>query len=505
MGCHPQSSTEELVASEIRSQDRGQKLALAVLRNDQFPSVVGVDDVRGEALGWVNHVRESVGLHTVREESALQEAASGHARFLALHQDLYDEGLSFHHEEKGREGFLAERYWERQALFDTSEIALGEVIAFQPSSAAAVGQWMESVYHRIPLIDTRASAGGYAVRTDNGRTFGVMELSQVDAGPEGDSWIDKDFVAYPPNGAVMVPVSWDGNETPQPMAPPSGYPSGPVFTLSAADSERVRVASSSLMDDNGNAIPHTLLDAENDAFFAAQTGLALYANDPLQPGMTYRITLKGFRGSAVFEWSSTFTTTPKTSCNLTGQEECGLGKACYPSAENTICAWEGILPEGAVCSFQNECVAGTTCVAGTCSRLCDLDGGEWTGCETICGGGTHRRMNGHEAVGVCDTPACSPHTTNECGQGTTCTVGSEMMCTPPGNKKIGDLCDEPSDCGAGLACIHTEMGQRGVCEELCALGVEGDGLTTELPRCANRCSGDVHLLAQHPGLATCTD
>ena len=266
---------------EIRSQDRGQELALAVLRKDQFPSVVEVGDAKEEALFWVNHVRESVGLHPVREEASLKKAASGHAAFLALHQDLYDEGLSFHHEKEGREGFLSAIGSVRPCLI-RRKLPSGEVIAFQPSAAAAVGQWIESVYHRIPLIDTRASAAAYAVQSDQGRAFGVMEISQVDVGPEGDEWQDKTFVAYPPNGAAMIPVSWDGNEFPQPMAPPSGYPSGPVFTLSAADTDAVRVASSSLRDDDGNEIAHTLLDSENDAFFAKQTGLALYANDPLR-------------------------------------------------------------------------------------------------------------------------------------------------------------------------------------------------------------------------------
>jgi hypothetical protein len=506
-GCDPQEmdAFSQVHTEELRGETGQRDLVIGIEKNG--PSLLTNDEYAGkgtpsgEALTWLNRFRTEAGLIPVTYDSNVEQAAQGHAFFIAEHRDLYQAGISFHDEIEGKTGFLAEKYWERQAMFNSKGKALGEVIAFHRSTEAAMAQWMESVYHRIPLLDTRAITGAYALQVRADNAYGVLELTQLNSSQEAVQ--DTKWVAYPVDGASLVPTSWDGKESPQPMAPPGGYPSGPVFTLSAADNAPVRIAKATLLDENGHAIPHTLLDATNDGFFEAQTGLALYANDPLEAGATYTIQLSGFRGDQVFQWSSTFTTTPKTDCNLLGQETCGTGKACYPKAGATSCEWQGVIPEGGECTYQNDCASGTTCVQEECRKLCDSGNEGWFACDKVCDEGNYSKLGDHEDVGVCTPPACSPHE-DRCAQGTVCQVASTMNCGIPGKGQQGDSCHAPDGCAQGLACT-LQSGTDGMCQPLCSLGEPENGSSTELPVCSELCASGTWALPQHPGLGVCPD
>jgi len=506
VGCEPQEldTFSQVHSEELRGETGHRDLVIGIEKNG--PSLLTNDGDAGkgtpseEALIWLNRFRTEAGLFPVAYDSNVEQAAQGHAFFIAEHRNLYQAGISFHDEIEGKTGFLAKKYWERQAMFKSEGKALGEVIAFQRSTEAAMAQWMESVYHRIPLLDRRAATGAYALQVRGDSAFGVLELTQSNSPEEAIE--DTMWVAYPVDGSSLVPTSWDGKESPQPMAPPGGYPSGPVFTLSAADNAPVRVAKAVLLDGSGQTIPHTLLDATNDQFFQAQTGLALYANDPLEPGVTYTVQLSGFRGDQVFQWSSTFTTTPKTDCNLLGQESCGTGKACYPKSGATSCEWQGVIPEGGECTYQNDCASGTTCVEGECRRLCDSGHDGWFACEKVCDEGSYSKLSDHEGVGVCIPPACSPHE-DRCAEGTVCQVASTMNCGIPGTGQQGESCYAPDECAQGLACTQ-QSGTEGMCQPLCSLGEADNGTSTELPGCSELCASGTWSLPQHPGLGVCT-
>lgn len=498
---------ENAIESELRTTPGEFPLAIALEADMTGPTNGGYGpELSGEnsAIYWVNLYRERAGLFPLEHNTSLEKAARGHATYLARHQSLYTNGLSVHREEKGHEGFLAEMYWQRQALFEYEELPLSEVIAFQRSTEAAIAQWMESVYHRIPLLDTRAISAAYSLQVSENRAFGVMEIAQPDLGPEGEDWADNNWVAYPANGASLVPTEWDGKESPQPMAPPSGFPSGPVFTLTNAGAELVRVAKSILEDEDGNVIAHTLLDAKNDAFFTHQSGLALYANDPLEPGKEYTVRIQGFRGAEAFDWNSRFTTTPKSGCSLLGQEACGEGKGCYPNANGALCAWKGVVPEGGSCTYQNECIPGTSCVEGTCRKLCDLEAGNWFSCDSVCSERSYSKLSGEDSVGVCQSPVCTPHH-DQCGNGTSCQVSSTFSCQRPGPSAAGEGCDAPGDCAGGLACVANSTSGISTCQVLCVATDAEGWKESELPLCGERCNGNAQFIPQHPGLGTCAE
>ena len=114
-------------------------------------------------------------------------------------------------------------------------------------------------------------------------------------------------LVYPFDGQTDVPRSFSGRESPEPPAPPEGWPSGYPVSLNAPG---MTVREHTIVVDGGTEnIPHIFMapgdarahDLLVDEFF-------LYTHRPLAPKTRYRVRLAGEQNGKpiVFEW--TFTT-----------------------------------------------------------------------------------------------------------------------------------------------------------------------------------------------------
>ncbi len=355
---------------------------------------------QNNALWWVNTYRIRAGLGPLHMIGQLNDASGAHANYVLLHPDLYeDEGLSVHEEAPDRDGFFGERFWERMKVAGYNGLPFREVIAYQATPAAAVAHWMETVYHRLPLLHPAAQHVGYAERH-----LGKARINVLDVGAgDGVEPIIPGGVVWPPDGATNVALAWDGLESPQPPPPPSGYPSGPVVTLTFALNTEFEVLQHFIKDTDTDAmLPHTLLTPKNDTNLQGESSVALYTDEPLLPGRTYEVRVRGVADGVEFFRSWTFTTRAATSCGLLTQD-CGIGRACYGTREDDgVCAWAGAHVEGATCDFQNDCKAGMTCVSSTCRRYCTLDA-SFAECSIICDNG-YAAIDKAAGLGVCAAP-----------------------------------------------------------------------------------------------------
>ena len=337
-------------------------------------------ETQRRALWFVNAYRMEAGLSAVDQIDTLNQATSAHAAYVQGHSDLYDQGLSVHKEVAGLPGFVGERFWNRMDAAGYKGEPFREVIAFQATPEAAVAHWMETVYHRIPLVHPAARHMGYGHVAQAGRGINVIDmgagLAAADAGAS---------IAWPRPGATDVELSWDGLESPQPPAPVGGYPSGPVITL-VWGAGRPEVTSHRIVDvtAGGAALGHVLLTPDNDANLHGESAIALYPNQPLEPGHSIQVSVVGTLDGVPFEKTWSFTTRP-AGCSLTAQN-CGTGKGCYgASVQTAVCAWAGDVGHGASCTYQNDCGAGLTCVGQICRAYCQM--GDKNGCQAMCPGG----------------------------------------------------------------------------------------------------------------------
>lgn len=263
----------------------------------QVPSDVAA--AQKTAAGLVEALRAQLGLPTAVQHAALNAAAQGHASFYVAHKSAYDKkGLSPHDQDPSfGSDFTGKNAGDRVKAAGYPNPAVVEIMAFTGGAAGAIQGWLDTVYHRLPLVNPRMDAWGWGQAKATGAQTEVIDATQ--SGP-----IAADLVVYPYPGQSGVPSSWSGNEGPQPPKPPGGYPSGPVIT--ARFEPAVQVQSHELVDAAGAAVEHMWLTAANDKYLAgfdAKT-VVLYAHKPLAAGVwTVKLKVQRAGKDELVQWS----------------------------------------------------------------------------------------------------------------------------------------------------------------------------------------------------------
>ena len=284
-------------------------------RPPYYPPDASPQQVR--ALQAVNEYRAQVSLPLVDEHDKLNAAAQSHAVFLVKNCQKYAQtGLSPHQQSPDWEGFTGKLPWDRTKYFGYDEsYAIAEVIAFVNNPDQAVKGWIDTLYHRLPLLDPGLVEIGYG-NAATGSAKCAQSISRADVmdvaiGPVSDDVI----VVYPPDGAKGVPRSFDGFESPQPPAPPNGFPSGYIITVQFSKKLGIKVLGHELVDENGRKLEHLFVapfgDPENDVLkdpnAMGDLYLSMYAYDPLEATTTYTVRIELERGGKplTLEWSFT--------------------------------------------------------------------------------------------------------------------------------------------------------------------------------------------------------
>jgi len=356
-----------------------------------------VSYMQRQALYWVNTFRVRAGLAPLDQEASLNAASTGHANFILQNGDLYlEQGLSVHEQDPERPGYFGARFWDRFEVTGYNGKPFREVIAYHSQASTAIAHWMETVYHRLPIIHPNAQHIGYGEAHLVNDRVNVLDIGA------GNGWapILPGGIVWPPDGATQVALSWDGLESPQPPIPPSGFPSGPVVTLTFPSGTDFAIAEHSITDSvTGDELPHMFLTPANDENLAEESSVALYSHNALLPARTYTVRLKGVVQGAVYERQWSFTTRPVAECSISWQD-CGVGKGCYTTADlGAVCAWAGSRRLGEPCEYQNDCEGGLTCISHVCRSYCVVDGGTES-CDAICSEGWSS-LNVPGGHGVC--------------------------------------------------------------------------------------------------------
>jgi len=266
------------------------------------PDGASVEEIN--ALNTVNTLRAAAGAPCVTLDLNIGKAAAAHCAYYALNKDSAPEcTINPHYEVLGCPGYTGTTPSERmRAAGFASSGGGGEVMAFLNNPARAVQTWVDSVWHRIPILDPATTVMGYGSAED---------CDTVDFGPnrrrEGLS-----LVAYPYAGQIGVTTAFDGRyEGPMPPAPTTGWPSANPISLYG---QQLVISEHQLfVEGDPTPVDHTWLDPTSPILPADQQSLLrnvvfMYANQPYLPNTTYRVRIAGTYagGNLLREW--TFTT-----------------------------------------------------------------------------------------------------------------------------------------------------------------------------------------------------
>lgn len=442
-----------------------------------------------DPLARINAVRALHGVEAMTENAALTDASFSHATFVAVHWDtLQAQAVSPHREVDGLDGFSGVTGSARADSAGYEGAVGSEVIAFQTTPAAAIEAWLETLYHRLPLLRQDLTEIGYADAATDSRTVNVAMVGRpLDANVRALE--PTDMVVYPFDGATDVPFSWNGREVPQPIPPPGGYPSGPVISLSAQGV--LRVDHAEFFSSRGGApLAATVLTQDNDAHLSPRD-MSIIPWEPLEPGGSYVVIVSGEVEGTVFEHTWSFQTRLE-GCTLE-RGSCGSGRACYPRGDALACLWEGLSEVDEGCRAINDCSPGLTCVGATCRPVCATEDGVAgvVGCDFACPDSV-LNLAPSAGVGACLADGCG---LDGCADAQGCYyVTGGLVCAWAGAKEDGAKCDYANDCLAGSSCLGSSAAAP-TCHRLC--GAEG------LPTCETTCSGDIATISDESGLRAC--
>jgi len=270
------------------------------------PAPSGITTQQTTALQIVNQARSAMGSPCATMVPALNTSSTKHCAYYAANASMTSCVSDPHTEVSGCADFVAADFGTRETDAGYTGQPAFEVMAFDDNPTSAIGQWIDSVYHRTPLLDpwTRDLGYGNATGCDT-MDFGVGASAPLDL-----------VVSYPYDGQTGVVASYNGSlEGPTPPVPPNGWPSAvPIHVFMQATS--ITLTTDEFGVDGGAQLAHQDLLPQNSSGYL-QNALVLYGNAPLVAQTRYRVhvagtaQVKSFTGSTTsssFDVNVTFTT-----------------------------------------------------------------------------------------------------------------------------------------------------------------------------------------------------
>ncbi len=261
-------------------------------------------DRQAVALDTVNRYRRLAGLTPVTSTPIVHQAALAHAFYTFFNGALPSiRDLGIHKEESSGQGYTGDNVLSRAQHFGYPQRSMAEVITHRSEPAGAVADWIDSVYHRFPLLRADLVELGYGDAYLGPMTVQVMDMSYRERATGR-------VIVYPAANQVSVPIAFNGNEIPDP-APNASYPIGYPVTATFDRNATVAIGGFHLRDPAGTDLAGvTLLPNQPDM----ENSFAYMANVPLKPGTTYTAdltyTLNGRAGHMIWKFTTVLGASP---------------------------------------------------------------------------------------------------------------------------------------------------------------------------------------------------
>jgi hypothetical protein len=148
----------------------------------------------------------------------------------------------------------------------------------------SVQVWIDSVYHRFPLLARETTVAGY------GRAqLGIANLAILDLGVAEPG--SGDPIVYPQPDQRGVPAYFNRGEVPDPVPQGASYPVGYPVTLQVGAAQTLSVSSGRLIGPDGKEVPSYTLQPGASGLTAWEW--ALLAKQPLSAGARYTVEVNG--------------------------------------------------------------------------------------------------------------------------------------------------------------------------------------------------------------------
>lgn len=246
------------------------------------PAAAAADEIT-EAIRTINTYRSWLGLPPMSRNPALEASANAHARYYQANSGaLSMSGMGLHAEVPENPGFTGADMQDR-ARAQGYAGSVNEDIGLSGSPMASLDWFIETINHRLTLIDPRYTDIGIGAIDDGGTRIEVIDVGA----PTWSDTASPDWVAWPADGMTGVGLSFSG-EAPNPF-PGASFPVGYPITLKYHGAGTVRFDSATLAA-SGQSVP--VIAATGSGWLTRRTYM-IAASQPLQPDTAYTITVQG--------------------------------------------------------------------------------------------------------------------------------------------------------------------------------------------------------------------
>jgi hypothetical protein len=258
-------------------------------------------DDANQALSAVNAARAKAHLQPVTLDDRISSGAESHAWWFVFnlcHSEV--KGLGIHHEVAGTPGYTGYSMRDRASYFGYPQASMAEDITHTGSPDGAIADWVNSVFHRFPLMrpDLVQIGFGDAVILD-------LPIEVMDMGFSDRAVPSSVITPFPADGQTDVPTAFGGNELPDPVPKGGTYPTGYPITINFSPDSRVAVASYRVTDPAGNVLPLYVLQPTPAG---TDNVLSMLPRSPLKAGTRYRVRVSGTVDGRPFSLDYSFTT-----------------------------------------------------------------------------------------------------------------------------------------------------------------------------------------------------
>jgi hypothetical protein len=208
--------------------------------------------------------------------------------------------LGIHLETPGTPGFTGVRAGDRANAAGWYAGPIVEDITHRGGPIPAVDDWVDSVYHRFPIVRPELRSIGYA-----DCSIGPLPMEDMEFGLSGPQTpATAPPVLVPADGQTGVPTTFLDNELPDPL--PAGTPRNAGFPVTASFPEAAsdRLTGFSLRDPSGAEVAAYTLSPGS----ANENSASLIAHGPLRAGTVYTAHLGAIVDGRPYDRTWTFTT-----------------------------------------------------------------------------------------------------------------------------------------------------------------------------------------------------
>jgi len=265
----------------------------------------GAPQAAVDALHAMNALRARACVPGAQLESHVVASSQNHATYYATNAAAYAGGLSPHQEASGYPGYTGVNFYDRMTAAGFTGSAMFETMAFVANPSGAVSEWLNTVFHRVPMLHPNMTVFGYGSSSADSRPNDVCDYGS------GTAASTSAVIVWPPPGATAVPGSFDiSEEGPTPPAPPGGgTTTGPIVSVFFASGSSGTITSHSIRDASGNPLPDTMIAPNDPTYGPYMMGsYSFYAAGPAASGTTFTIAIAGAVGGQSFTKTWTFTT-----------------------------------------------------------------------------------------------------------------------------------------------------------------------------------------------------